>query len=355
MIRRNTLILTLILIVVTAGCQSESVDQALLPSLEYKRPAFEFTKVVDGVYCARETGNLPAWCNAAIIINESDVVIVDSHVFPAAAVALLEELKEITKKPVRYVINTHFHFDHVFGNQIYPADVEIIGHEFTRDAITSGGSMSGRAYDLYIGRIPSQIASLREKLDNVSDQEERAELEQRVANQENLLDGVRAVELTAPNIAFRQHLTLYRGDREIRILFFGRGHTGGDVVVHLPREGILITGDLIYSTLSYMGDGYFNEWVETLEHLKSLEFDWIIPGHGSPFQDSSRIDYLQSYLRDFWERVQLLYKAGVSAEEAAERIDMSDHAEHYPQIQSVGVHPHAAARAYELLDKGKER
>ena len=100
-----------------------------------------------------------------------------------------------------------------------------------------------------------------------------------------------------------------------------------------------------------MGDGYFPEWVETLEHLKSLEFDWFIPCHGSPFQDRSRIDYLQSYLRDFWERVQKLYKAGVSAAEAAERIDMRDHAEHYPQIQNVGVHLHAVERAYELLDK----
>ena len=346
-----------VLMLFIPGCQSGSEHQetSLLPSLEYQRPAFEFTEVVDGVYCASGTGNLPAWCNAAIIINESDVVIVDTHVSPAAAAALLEELKEITQKPVRYVINTHFHFDHVFGNQIYPDDVEIIGHEFTRDAIASGGSNSGRAYDWYIGRIPSQIASLREKLDSVSDPEERTELEQSVANQENFLASVSVVEPTAPNISFSQHLTLYRGEREIRLLFLGRGHTGGDVVVHLPREGILITGDLIYESLSYMGNGYFPEWVETLEHLKSLEFDWIIPGHGQPFQERKRIDYLQSYLRDFWERVQALHETGVSAEEAAKRIDMRDHAEHYPQIQDVGVDANATARAYELLDRSTVR
>lgn len=342
-----------VLVVFMAGCQSESEHQAssLLPSLEYQHPAFEFTEVVDGIYHVRGTENLPVWCNAAVIINESDVVIVDSHISPAAAAALVDELREITQKPVRYVINTHFHFDHVYGNQIYPADVEILGHEFTRDAIASGGSISGRAYDLYIGRIPIQISSLREQLDTVSDQEERAELKQMLAYQENLLAGVQAVEPTAPNITFRKHMTLYQGNREIRLLFLGRGHTGGDVVIHLPREGILITGDLIYSTLSYMGDGYFLEWVETLEHLKSLEFDWIIPGHGQPFQDCSRIDYLQSYLRDFWERVQTLYEAGVSAVDAADRIDMRDHTEHYPEIRSIGVHPHAAARAYELLDR----
>jgi cyclase len=356
MIGRKSFILTLTLIltVATAWGQSESVRQesSLLPSLEYQRPAFEFTEVVDGVYCASGTGNLPVWCNAIIIVNESDVIIVDSHVVPAAAVALLDELQEVTQKPVRYLINTHFHFDHVFGNQSYPAEVEIIGHEFTRDAIASGASMSGRAYEMHIGIKPDQISSLREQLNAVSDPEERVGLEQRLASMEKLLAGARTVKPTAPSIAFSKQLTLYRGDREIRLLFLGRGHTGGDIVVHLPREGILITGDLIYKGLPFMGDGYFPEWVETLEHLKSIEFDWIIPGHGSPFQDRNQIDYLQSYLRDFWERVLKPYKAGVSAAEAAKQIDMRDHAEHFPQIQRVGVYQHVVERAYELLDAG---
>jgi len=320
--------------------------------LEYKRPAFKFTEVVDGIYCAQGTENLPVWCNATIIINESDVIIVDSHIIPAAATALLEELQEVTQKPVSYLINSHYHFDHVLGNQSYPDDVDIIGHEFTRDAIVSGASMSGRAYDLYIGGIPSQIKSLREQLETVSDPEKRVELEGWLTYRENLLAGLRTLKPKAPNIVFRRKLTLYHGDREIRLLFFGRGHTGGDIVVHLPREGLLITGDLIYESLSYMGNAYFDEWVETLERLKSLEFDWIVPGHGAPFQDRNRIDYFQSYLRDFWERVQKLYKAGVSAAEATKRIDMRDHSKHYPEIKSVGVHPHAVERAYELLDKG---
>jgi glyoxylase-like metal-dependent hydrolase (beta-lactamase superfamily II) len=345
----------LILTVIIAGCQSGSVPQetSLLPSLEYQRPAFKFTEVVDGVYQATGTENLPTWCNAAIIINESDVVIVDTHLSPAAATALLEELHEITQKPVRYVIDTHFHFDHVFGNQIYPSNVEIIGHEFTRDAIASGSSNSGRAYDWFIGGIPSEIASLRKKLDSVSDQEERTELEQSVAYEEKVLAGVRDVEPTAPNISFSQLLTLHRGPREIRIVFLGRGHTGGDVVVHLPDESVLITGDLMYESIPYMGDGYFLEWIETLEHLKSLEFDWVIPGHGPPFQDRNRIDYLQAYLRDFWERVQALHATGVSAAEAANSIDMRDHAKYFPEIQSIGVHPLAAVRAYELLERNK--
>src|SRR5215212_5245821 len=84
--------------------------------------AFTFTKIADNVYFAVGTGALTVFCNAAIIINDADVLIVDTHVSPEAARALLAELKTITSKPVRYVVNTHYHFDHSSGNQIYGAD-----------------------------------------------------------------------------------------------------------------------------------------------------------------------------------------------------------------------------------------
>jgi cyclase len=171
-----------------------------------------------------------------------------------------------------------------------------------------------------------------------------------ISSQENIFSSVQDVKLIAPNISFTENLTLYRGNREIRILFLGRGHTGGDIFVHMPRERVLITGDFIGPSLPYMGDGYFLEWIETLEQLKSLEFDWIIPAHGEPFQDRRKIDYLQSFLRDFWERVQKLKQSGVSAQEAANRIDMRDHSNHYPEIKNIGIHPHATLRAYELLE-----
>ena len=89
--------------------------------------------------------------NAAIIVNEEDVLLVDSHISPVAAAALIEELGSITDKPVKYVVNTHFHFDHAHGNQIYPDDIEVIGHEFTREMLTNEGS-TGRTYAYFLER-----------------------------------------------------------------------------------------------------------------------------------------------------------------------------------------------------------
>ena len=108
------------------------------PGANHIGRAFEFKQVAEGVYQAVGTGTMGVGANAAIVINESDVLVVDSHVSPAAAWVLLDELKTITAKPVRYVVTTHYHYDHAYGNQIYGPGVEIIGHEFTRQMLLAG-------------------------------------------------------------------------------------------------------------------------------------------------------------------------------------------------------------------------
>lgn len=309
---------------VVAACQSpESVGDsgASVPGSDFEGPAFEFVQVLDGVYQARGTGNVAVGSNAAVIINEDDVLLVDSHISPAAAAALLSELAAITEKPVRYVVNTHFHFDHAHGNQIYPAEVEVIGHEFTREMLASGESV-GRTYQGF---------------------------QDAMAGQPGYVEGQEGLVPTPPTTTLSERMTLHRGGREIRLLFFGRGHTGGDVVVHLPQERVLITGDLLLPGVPFMGDGFPEDWVDTLEELKALPVDIVIPGHGSPFSDLSRIDALQSYLRDLWARTTDARAAGLTPSEAAEQIDMSDHADDYPSITGPGVPLTAVTRMYELM------
>jgi len=313
------------------GPQAAGDTEAYSGNSGLKEPTLEFTEVVPDVYRVRGIGPNPTVCNAAIIVNEADVIVVDTYVTPIAASALQEELKAITSNPIRFVINTHFHIDHSFGNQAFPDDVEIIGHDYTRETIVAGGSVSGRGFDIVTAGSTDRLTRLQEQLDTITDPEGRVSLEQRVAYQANFVSGVASVVPTPPTQTFSDRMTLYRGDREIRILFLGRGHTGGDVVVHLPEERVIISGDLFYSGVPYMGDAFLPDWIETLERLKSLEFDWIIGGHRAPFQDRQYIEYLQEYLKDFWAQAQTLYDAGLSAEEAAERIDMRAHSEHSTQ------------------------
>ena len=309
---------------VVAACQSpESAGDsaASVPGSDYEGAAFEFEQVLEGVYQARGTGNVAVGSTAAVIISEDDVLLVDSHISPAAASALLSELTAITEKPVRYVVNTHFHFDHAHGNQIYPPEVEVIGHEFTREMLANGESV-GRTYQGF---------------------------QDAMAGQPGYVEGQEGLVPTPPTTTLSERMTLHRGGREIRLLFFGRGHTGGDVVVYLPQERALITGDLLLASVPFMGDGFLEDWVGTLEELKSLAVDVVIPGHGAPFSDLSRIDALQSYLRDLWARTGAARSAGLTPSEAAEQIDMSDHAADYPSITGPGVPLAAVTRMYELM------
>lgn len=319
------------------------------PGSEHVPPAFTFHRIVDHVYLAVGTGSLAVGANAAVVINEADVLLVDSHVSPAAAAVLRDELTQITDKPVRYVVNTHFHFDHAHGNQLYASDVEILGHEFTRRMLTSGASVGGRSYPRFVGSLPEQIASLRAQLDTAAAAADRESLRHRIQILENYQIATAAVRPTPPTITLDHRLTLYRGGREIRLEFFGRGHTGGDVVVYLPDERILITGDLLPAGIPYMGDGYVPDWIETLERLKELDFDFVLPGHGQAFRGKERIDHLQAYLVDFWKQVTLLQRQGLPPEEASRRIDMRSHSSNYPSIRAMGVDLHAVLGAYEIL------
>jgi cyclase len=313
--------------------------------------AFRFNKVADGVYHAIGTGALTVIGNSSVIVNDDDVVIVDDHASPAAAWVLVDEIKTLTNKPVRTVINTHFHYDHAHGNQIFGKDIEIIGHEFTREMLTGGKSVEMPLYKNYLTGLPTQIATLRQRLNAETDAAARARLQTQLQTAENNAASQAELKPTPPNVTLRTNMTLHRGNREIQIRFLGRAHTAGDVVVYLPKERIVMTGDMLTTTLSNMSDAFVNEWVTTLDELKKLDFTTVMPGHGDAFTDKAKIDYFQAYLRDVWTEVTRLKQQGVSAEEAAKRADLTRHRERFASITAPGVPLIAVTRIYELLDK----
>jgi len=310
--------------------------------------AFKFNKVREGIYHAVGTGSLAVVGNSSFIVNDNDVIVVDDHVSPAAAWVLLEEIKEVTNKPVTTVINTHFHFDHAHGNQIFAPNVQIIGHEFTRRMLLSN-SIGMPLYQNYVTGLPGQIDGLKKRIASEADAAAKAKLQTQLQVAENNLASQKELKPTPPNVTLATQMTLYRGSREIQIRFLGRGHTAGDVVVFLPNEKVVMTGDFLTSGLSNMSDSYPEEWVTSLDALKKLDFDAVLPGHGDAFTDKTKIDYFQAYLRDVWSEVSRLKKEGVSAEEADKRADLTKHKDHFP-IQGPGVPPIAATRIYDLID-----
>jgi glyoxylase-like metal-dependent hydrolase (beta-lactamase superfamily II) len=321
------------------------------PGTTYRAPAFTFNQIQDGIYHAVGTGSLVVMSNAAIIETDRAVLVVDSHVTPGGAWALREELKAVTQKPIRYVVNSHHHFDHSHGNQIYGPDVEIIGSEFAREMILAGKSVDARPYEWFVGGVPEQIAQLEKRVAAATDPAERERLQAQLAVQRNHLEGTKAVKPTPPTMTLNERVTLHHGGREIRIMFLGRGHTGGDLVVYLPKERVVATGDLLVENISYSGEAYIPDWIETLERVKALDFDTVLPGHGSAFKGKTKLGHFQAYLRTLWTEAKKLRDAGVPMEEAAKQIDLRSHATNYPSIRTVGLTPpHGVWRVYELLD-----
>lgn len=339
------------IVVIIALAVSGLQSQRQFAGTQHQGKAFRFNKIADGVYHAVGTGALSVVSNSSIIINDEDVVVVDDHVSPAAAAVLLDEIKDLTNKPVRTVIDTHFHYDHAHGNQIFGPDVAIIGHEFTRDMLLNGKSLAMPLYRDYLTGLPRQIETLKGRIAKEADAAAKAKLQTQLQVAENNAASQAELKPTPPNVTLRTQMTLYRGDREIQIRFLGRGHTAGDVVVYLPKEKIVCTGDLLTAGLSNMSDGFVNEWSATLEELKKLDFVTVLPGHGEAFTDKAKIDYYQAYLRDVWTEVSRLKQQGLSAEEAAKRADLTKHKDRFPNIQGPGVPLIAVTRIYEVLDK----
>ena len=315
-----------------------------------------FTEIAEGVWHVVGTGTVFTMSNAMVLVGARDVLVVDSHVTPAAAEALLASLPVITDKPVRYLVNSHYHFDHAHGNQAFPESVEIIGHRFTRAKLAGelGNVLEENTFRSFSEGVPTLVANLERQVAEESDPTRKAALQERHRVQRDYMNSIGDVVPTPPNITLETEMTLFqlveRGSREIRLLHLGRPHTGGDVVIFLPRERVIFTGDMMLPGLAYMGDGPVDEWPATLEALKALDFDVMLPGHGPPVLSKDVITHFQAYLTDLWQKTTDMHRRGVSAEQAAEQIDMTNHSANYRQIRAPGVDPRAIRRIYELLD-----
>jgi glyoxylase-like metal-dependent hydrolase (beta-lactamase superfamily II) len=308
---------------------------------------YKFEKIAEGVYYA--TGGTGS--NNVVLVNDQDVMLVDDGTTPATARAFLQDVKMLTDKPVRYVVNTHFHYDHTDGNSVFGPEVQIIGHQYVRDAILNLDVLHREPFKTAQANLPGQIEALKKQVSMEKDAQEQATLQEQLAATEAEEKQFAEIKPTPPTMTYASSLTLQRGQREIRLLFLGRGHTPGDTLVFLPKERIVCTGDLMESRLAYMGDGIFDEWITTLDAVKKLDFDTVLPGHGVPFHEKALITAFQSYLKDLTAQVAKFRAQGVRADEAAQKVDLTSHKADFPQITGPGADLRGVRRMYQWMDE----
>jgi glyoxylase-like metal-dependent hydrolase (beta-lactamase superfamily II) len=281
---------------------------------------FEMKPVAEGVYAAIARPQYKVNSNAVIVINDDGVLVIDSHSKPSSARALIAEVRKLTDKPVRYVVNTHFHFDHTQGNQAYPTafpkEVTIISSETTRQLLSSQGIPSVRQQ---LEQMPAEITALQERLASEKDVAVKAKLEDDLRQAREYMGELRQMEIRLPDLTFDKSLILHKKNRDIFILFLGRGHTAGDTVVYLPRERVVATGDLLHAFMPTLRDAYPQEWIETLDQVSKLDFDTLIGGHGD-VRPKSHLTFFRNYLADLIEQTRASLKRGETLEQAKKSV-----------------------------------
>jgi glyoxylase-like metal-dependent hydrolase (beta-lactamase superfamily II) len=262
-------------------------------------------EVAAGVYVIRHEDAPDAFPqgNTTVVVGAREVLVVDSCYLPSSARKDIEQIRAWTDKPVRYLVNTHWHYDHTMGNGVYQdafPNLSVVAHKETRKQIAGYNPQ-------WFERFPERATFFQKAIEEgkVNDVPLTAgELEE----YKSALTGVEPVwtefkELVhrtdlAPTLDFERELTIDLGNREVRLLHLGRGNTAGDAIVYLPQEKVVVTGDLLVHPIPYLAGGYPVELIATLEALRHLDAQVFVPGHGTVLRGSSYLDLVTSFVRE---------------------------------------------------------
>jgi cyclase len=293
--------------------------------------AFDVQPLADGVYAfvRRDPVDDAVNSNVLVIISDVDVIVVDGNLAPSSAAGTIAAIRKLTPLPVRYVINTHWHDDHVLGNSQYAETfpgVEFIAHPYTRLRMfdTVAASLDGykTAYPQELKGIEERLAKGTRRDGAPMTREERTSLERAAALFRAMVAQLPRMRITPPTLLVDRTMTIWRGTREIRLTFLGRGNTAGDLIVHLPAEGIVATGDLVVHPIPFGFGSYPGEWIETLDRLKALEARVWMPGHGEVQRDTRYMTSLQELLGAIRVQMRDAVAKGLTLEQARAALDL---------------------------------
>ena len=258
--------------------------------------------------------------NTGVIIGDDAVLVADTQATPAMAADVIRRIREVTDKPIKYVVLTHYHAVRVLGASAYQPQ-QILASQDTYDLIVERGEQDKASE---IGRFPR----LFRNLDTVPD------------------------GLTWPTMTFTGKMTLWLGKLEVQLLQLGRGHTKGDTVVWLPQERTLLSGDLVeFDATPYAGDAYFQDWPQTLDNIARLNPLALVPGRGPALRGEAQVqkglEVTRAFISDVWASV----KAGADAGRDLRKVYEDTFAKLQPRYGSWVIFNHCmpfdVTRAYD--------
>jgi len=273
---------------------------------------------------------LPQEGNSVFVVTDQGVVVFDAGGAPVMGEAIVAKVRSVTDKPITHVIISHWHGDHMRGLQAIQAafpQVRVFAHPHSRDFIVA-------TQDRWLKRRVSMVPNIRKAVDDAlsKDQdlsgrplikEEKAWLQKGLTIADQLDRENNRTAYVIPNATFEDHMTLYMGGKEIQFLHLGNAHTAGDIIMWLPQEKIVATGDIVTGPIPLMPSPYTNDYVGVLNQIKALGFKTLVPGHGLVEYDSQYIDLLIDTIQTVSTQMKSLVAQGLSEEAAIAKVDLS--------------------------------
>jgi glyoxylase-like metal-dependent hydrolase (beta-lactamase superfamily II) len=291
-------------------------------------------KIANGVYAAirTEPPGLFFDANSIFIVNDNDVVVVDTNITPSSARASLSALMKLTNKPVSAVINTHWHDDHIIGNQVYhdafPAAEFIAQSTTMQDLPTIGASNRKQLVELgpqMVAQLEASVEQRKSLTGNALTDEERTSYMSDIASAKRYFAEVPVFQIVMPTHLVDTSLTLTRGKRRIDVMFLGRAHTAADLVVWLPADRIAITGDLVVWPVPLVGStSHPLEFGATLEKLLAMKPAIFIPGHGPVMRDDKYVRQEIAVLASLKSQVEASVGRGEALPQARKSVKLDE-------------------------------
>ncbi len=280
-------------------------QKAFASQADLEEKKVSFTRLSDNAYAYTAEGDP----NTGVIVGDDAVLVLDTQATPVMAQDVIRRIREVTDKPIQYVLLTHYHAVRVLGASAYQPR-HIIASQDTYDLIVERGEQDKASE---IGRFPRLFR-----------------------NVESVPAG-----LTWPTLTFTGKMTLWLGKLEVQLLQLGRGHTKGDTVAWLPQQKILFSGDLVeFDATPYAGDAYFRDWPQTLDNIAALKPEKLVPGRGAalttPEQGQAGLAGTRAFIADVYESV----KAGVAAGQDLNAVYRSTYARLAPKYGQWVIFDH---------------
>ena len=293
---------------------------------------YQTVEVGPGVFAfiAPETnGPIPSG-NVVAVVGDDGVLVVDSGRFPTLARRMAEEIRRRTDKPVRYLVHTHWHLDHVAADAVFRdafPGVTFVATTFTRRKMAEKQIPYLRDLEKtdagYVQYLQERVASGKRRDGSPMPEELRRYLEGQIGDVRLEAAELAGAEIVLPALTFEKELRIHLGRREVRVAFLGAGNTAGDAVVIVPDARVVAAGDLLVAPVPYGYGCHPAEWIRTLDALSAVDAAAIVPGHGPVQRDWSYAKKIVALLQEIERQVTEQVRRGATLEQTQEAVDLS--------------------------------